>query len=130
MQDNKIDYSSFLNKKEKLESQAKTAIFVAINKKIVGLIAIADTLKQDSEKIIKSIQNLNIKTAMITGDNKKTANAIAKQTGITYVISEVLPEGKVNEIKKLQKTLFILIFLNNLMNHKFTTHKNINNQYK
>ena len=103
IKDNKINYDSLKEQLENLESQAKTAILIAVNKKLAGIIAIADEVKEDSKKAIKSLHKMGFKTAMITGDNKRTAEAIAKTVGIDYVLAEVLPEGKVNEIKKLQK---------------------------
>ena len=103
IKDNKINYASFKEQLEQLESQAKTAILIAVNKKPAGIIAIADDVKEDSKKAIKSLHKMGFKTAMITGDNKRTAEAISKTVGIDYVLAEVLPDGKVNEIKKLQK---------------------------
>ena len=87
----------------KLESQAKTTIIVSYNNKTIGIIGIADTLKEHSKEAIEELHKLGKKTIMITGDNKKTAEAIAKQVGIDYVLAEVLPEDKAEEIKKLQK---------------------------
>lgn len=99
----KISYVEHIGDQEVLEDEAKTAMFVAFDKKIVGILAVADTLKENSAKVIADIEALGIQTAMITGDNARTAQAIAKKVGITYVISDVLPEGKVAEVKKLQK---------------------------
>ncbi len=101
--DNNIEYSEYIVEQEKLEDEAKTAMFVVIDDIVSGLIAVADTLKENSYLVIDEIEKLGIKTAMITGDNERTAIAIAKKTGIDYVIANVLPEGKVDEIKKLQK---------------------------
>jgi Cu+-exporting ATPase len=99
----KINYSHLKSDMERLENEAKTAIMVAINNKPAGIIAIADDVKEDSKKAIAALHRMGFKTAMITGDNKRTANAIAKKVGIDYVLAEVLPEGKVSEIKNLQK---------------------------
>lgn len=87
---------------ERLSNEGKTPIFVFENGKILGIIACADRLKKESIETIKKLQKLNIKTAMITGDNKNTAKKIAKEVGIDIVFSEVLPEDKANEVKKLQ----------------------------
>jgi Cu+-exporting ATPase len=87
---------------KRLEEEAKTAILVAIDGRIAGVIAVADTLKEDSVQAIRELEKMGIETAMITGDNRGTAEAIAKKVGISRVLTEVLPDGKVNEIKKLQ----------------------------
>lgn len=103
LKDKKINYKEFESDIKRLESEAKTAIVVAFGKKAAGLIAIADEVKPDSKKAIEQLHKMGYKTAMITGDNQRTADAIAKKVGMDYVIAEVLPEGKVAEIKKLQK---------------------------
>lgn len=103
LNENKINYKEYIPQQEKLEDEGKTAVFIVIDKRVAGIIAIADTLKENSEKAIREIEKMGIKTAIITGDNKRTAQAIAKKININYVISEVLPEGKVDEIKKLQR---------------------------
>jgi Cu+-exporting ATPase len=86
-----------------LEGEGKTTVLVLDKKKIYGIIAIADTIREDSIKAVKDLQKEKIFVYMITGDNKRTANAIGKQLGINHVISEVLPQDKANEVKKLQK---------------------------
>ncbi len=86
-----------------LENEAKTAMMVATEDVILGIIAVADPLKEDSVKAIRTLENMGIKTAMITGDNERTAQAIGRKVGISHVISEVLPDGKVEEVKNLQK---------------------------
>ena len=103
LEENKISYKSYLKEQERLEEEAKTAMFVVIDKKVAGIIAVADTIKESSQEAIKKLERMGIKTAMITGDNERTAKAIAKKIGLDHVISDVLPEGKVDEIKKLQK---------------------------
>ena len=85
-----------------LESQGKTAMIVAANKKVAGVIAVADTLKEHSVEAVKELKEMGIETIMLTGDNERTANAMAKQVGIDKVIANVLPAGKVDVIKKLQ----------------------------
>jgi len=86
-----------------LEEDGKTVVVLIYNKKVYGCIAIADTIREDSIKTVKELQKEKIFVYMITGDNKRTANAIGKQLGINHVISEVLPQDKANEVKKLQK---------------------------
>jgi Cu+-exporting ATPase len=86
----------------RLQSEAKTAILVAVDGKVQGIIAVADTVKDGSKEAIAELHRMGIKVAMITGDNQKTAEAIAKQVGIDEVLAEVLPEGKSAEVKKLQ----------------------------
>jgi Cu+-exporting ATPase len=88
--------------KSKLENEGKTVIMVADNK-ILGLVAVADTLKKSTKAAIKALHQMKIKSIMITGDNKRTAQAIAKQIGIDEVLAEVLPEDKAKEVKKLQQ---------------------------
>ncbi|MDD5146127.1 MAG: heavy metal translocating P-type ATPase [Candidatus Pacebacteria bacterium] len=87
---------------EKLENEGKTVVFLAMAEKLTGLLAIADTLKDYSQEAISSLQKLGKKVAIITGDNKRVADAIARELNIDYVLAEVLPQGKSEEIKKLQ----------------------------
>ncbi len=103
IESNKIDTKRIEDKLNEYESLGKTVMIVALNKKVIGLIAVSDELKKDSKGAIEELHKLGIKTVMITGDNKRTGEAIAKQVGIDRVLAGVLPEGKVNEIKKLQK---------------------------
>lgn len=98
-----IDYQAFEEDMVRLEEEAKTAMLVSSTQEVLGIIAVADALKDDVHDVIKSIEKYGIKTAMITGDNERTAKAIAKKAGISHVISNVLPEGKVDEIINLQK---------------------------
>ncbi len=85
-----------------LEDQAKTVVFVVKNNQAIGLIAIADTLKSDAVEALAKLKALGVKTAMITGDNHPTAQAIARELGITEVLAEVLPQDKSVEVKRLQ----------------------------
>ncbi len=77
----------------KLEDEAKTAVIVAIDGKIVGVMGIADTIKENAREAIEELHRMGKKVGMITGDNRRTANAIAKQLKIDYVLAEVLPGG-------------------------------------
>jgi Cu+-exporting ATPase len=87
---------------DRLQSEAKTAMLVAVNGQVRGIIAVADTVKDGSKEAIAVLHRMGLKVAMITGDNQKTADAIAKQVGIDTVLAEVLPDGKSTEVKKLQ----------------------------
>lgn len=86
----------------KLADEGKTPLFAAINGELVVTIAVADTLKEGSQEAINNLHQQGIRVAMITGDNKRTANAIAKELGIDEVLAEVLPDGKVDAVKSLQ----------------------------
>ena len=86
----------------RLQSEAKTAMLVAIDGRVEGVIAVADTVKDNSKEAIDELHRMGLKVVMITGDNQKTAEAIAKQVGIDEVLAEVLPEGKSSEVRKLQ----------------------------
>ncbi|HLF54084.1 MAG TPA: heavy metal translocating P-type ATPase [Candidatus Nanoarchaeia archaeon] len=88
---------------QSLESKGNTVMALSVNNKILGLIAVADQLKENSKEAILKLKEMGKKVAMITGDNKRTANAIASQLGIDYVLAEVLPEDKEKEIRKLQR---------------------------
>jgi len=88
---------------DQLANEGKTPMYVAIDQQLAGIIAVADTTKENSAKAVEALHKLGIKVAMITGDNARTANAIAKQVGIDVVLAEVLPKDKANEVKKLQK---------------------------
>ncbi len=86
----------------RLQSEAKTAMLISINRKVEGVIAVADTIKDGSKEAIAELHKMGLQVAMITGDNQKTAEAIAKQVGVDTVLAEVLPEGKSSEVKNLQ----------------------------
>jgi Cu+-exporting ATPase len=87
-----------------LAGEGKTPMYIAIDGKIAGIIAVADTVKESSKKAIEKLHEMGIEVAMITGDNKRTAEAIARQVGIDRILAEVLPQDKANEVKKLQAT--------------------------
>jgi Cu+-exporting ATPase len=87
---------------ERLQSEAKTAMLVIVDGQVRGLIAVADTVKDSSASAIADLHRLNLKVAMLTGDNAKTAAAINSQVGTDLVLAEVLPDGKSAEIKRLQ----------------------------
>ncbi len=87
-----------------LEDDGKTAMLMAAGNKLEAIIAVADTLKESSGEAIKDLQDMGIEVYMITGDNQRTANAIAKQVGIKNVLAEVLPENKAQEVEKLKRS--------------------------
>lgn len=97
-----VDISNILSIMEELEGNGKTAMLASIDGQYAGLIAVADTIKETSKKAIKRLRDMNIEVIMMTGDNQRTAKAIGKEVGIDHVIAEVLPEGKAEEVKKLQ----------------------------
>lgn len=97
-----IPLSSIEFEVERLQSEAKTAMLVAVDNQLAGIIAVADTIKDASKEAIEGLHRMGLKVVMMTGDNKKTAEAIARQVGIESVLAEVLPEGKSSEVKKLQ----------------------------
>ena len=102
MDERHIGLGNLASASDALASQGKTTMYSAKDGKIAGIIAVADTVKESSLRAIKKLHKMGIEVAMITGDNKRTAEAIAKQVGIDRVLSEVLPEDKANEVKKLQ----------------------------
>ncbi|PEU77338.1 heavy metal translocating P-type ATPase [Bacillus cereus] len=97
-----IDIEEVSKSMEALEREGKTAMLIAIDKKYAGIVAVADTVKGTSKAAIARLKKMGLDVVMITGDNTQTAQAIAKQVGIDHVIAEVLPEGKAEEVKKLQ----------------------------
>ena len=103
MEESKVSIEICKKELKTLEEEAKTVIAVAKNNKLIGLIAIADTLKADAKEAIEKLAKLNVETYMITGDNKRTANAIASEVGIKNVLAEVLPQDKAKKVKELQK---------------------------
>jgi P-type Cu+ transporter len=88
---------------ERLQSEAKTAILVAVDGSVRGVIAVADTVKEGSVEAIAELKEMGLRVVMITGDNRQTGEAIARQVGVDQVLAEVLPGGKVDEVKKLQE---------------------------
>lgn len=90
--------------RENFAEQGKTPLYFSKDNKIIGTIAVADTIKEDSKTAIRNLNQMGIETVMITGDNHRTAEAIAKQVGIHKVVAEVLPEDKEKEVRKLQES--------------------------
>ncbi|MED3158461.1 heavy metal translocating P-type ATPase, partial [Bacillus thuringiensis] len=102
MKEFNIDIEEVSKSMEALEREGKTAMLIAIDKEYAGIVAVADTVKDTSKAAIARLKKMGLDVVMITGDNTQTAQAIAKQVGIDHVIAEVLPEGKAEEVKKLQ----------------------------
>jgi P-type Cu+ transporter len=103
MKENDITINDPDNQMDALEKAGKTAMLVSIDGIYAGIIAVADTIKETSKDAISRLKEMGLKVIMITGDNQQTAQYIAKQVGIDHVIAEVLPEGKADEVKKLQQ---------------------------
>ena len=103
MEENGIDFSGASAVLEKLEDEGKTAMLMAVDGRAEAVFAVADTLKEQSADAIAELQGMGVETYMITGDNHRTASAIAKQVGIEHVLAEVLPEHKAEEVEKLKR---------------------------
>ena len=99
-----VNFTDKVNEKAvEFANEGKTPLFFEMDKKLLGIIAVADVIKEDSAEAIKQMQNMGIKVYMLTGDNKKTASAIAKLAGVDEVVAEVLPDGKESVINDLKK---------------------------
>ncbi len=103
MMKHQISAEHVLETMSKLETAGKTAMLAAVDGQYAGMVAVADTIKETSPTAIARLKQMGIEVIMITGDNQRTAEAIAKQVGIDHVLAEVLPEGKADEVKKLQQ---------------------------
>lgn len=102
MEEERVHIASMEDSVQELASEGKTPMYIAIDKELAGIIAVADVVKPSSKEAIEQLQAMGIEVAMITGDNRRTAEAIAKQVGITRVLSEVLPQDKSQEVQKIQ----------------------------
>ncbi len=111
-----ISTQNLRHKIEELENQAKTVIAVSQNDTVIGIIAIADTLKEDAKEAVSKLRLAGIETSMVTGDNKRTADAIAKQLGIEKVFAEVLPQDKAEKVKMLQQNGLKVAFVGDGIN--------------
>jgi Cu+-exporting ATPase len=116
MNEEGINFSGLELELTRLEEEAKTAMLVAKNGKCVGVVAEADTLKDDSVKAIAELEKLGLQTTMLTGDNRRTGEAIAKKVGISKVLAEVLPDKKVAEIQRLQKEVGLVAMVGDGIN--------------
>lgn len=111
-----VESSSKEKAMQALEKEAKTVMLVGVDGCLAGMVAVADTLKTDSTAAIKALHRMGLKTAMITGDNVRTAQAVARNVGIDHVVAEVLPGEKVDEIKALQKRFGTVAFVGDGIN--------------
>jgi Cu+-exporting ATPase len=102
MADRGVQLGSLLDEAERLENEGKTAMFIAGGGEPLGIVAVADTLKETSARAVAELHRMGLQVAMITGDNRRTAEAIARQVGIDRVLAEVLPQDKAAEVRKLQ----------------------------
>ena len=102
MNENKVDLTDKERQIEKLEREGKTAMLLAVDKKLAGIIAVADGIKETSQAAIRELQDMGLKVFMITGDNERTARAIGAQVGIENILADVLPEDKASEVEKLK----------------------------
>lgn len=104
MQANLVDITPVLSQMEQFEEKGKTAMLASIDGEFAGLAAVSDTVKETSKQAIERLKEMGIEVIMLTGDNERTAKAIGEEVGVDYVIADVLPEQKAEEIKKLQNT--------------------------
>jgi Cu+-exporting ATPase len=105
LQDHGVNVEAGLSTLTDWQGQAKTAMLVAIDGQLAGLVAVADAVRDETLAVLTALREMGLQTAMLTGDNRRTAEAIARLAGIDQVVAEVLPDGKVTEIKHLQERL-------------------------
>ncbi|MBC8264545.1 MAG: copper-translocating P-type ATPase [Anaerolineales bacterium] len=116
MREHEIDPTPLEVELVRLEEEAKTAMLVSTNGTLAGVIAVADTLKEDSIQAIRELEQLGLETAILTGDNQRTAEAIARKVGISRVLAEVLPDGKVEVIQELQEKVGLVAMVGDGIN--------------
>jgi len=116
MQEHGLDPAPLEETLRQLEEEAKTAMLVAVDGELAGVVAVADTLKDDSLDAIRELHRMGLETVMITGDNQRTGEAIARRVGIDHVLAEVLPDGKVTEVQKLQERFGLVAFVGDGIN--------------
>lgn len=102
MEERGVRLHGWTDKAEELSRRGKTPMFLAVDEKIAGLIGVADTLKENSKEAVETLRRMGLEVVMLTGDNERTARAIASQIGMDRVLAEVLPERKAEEVKRLQ----------------------------
>jgi len=103
MKERGLSLNGLEKKATELLEQGKTVVFLGVDSQVAGIIALADTLKPGAKEALQTLRKMGIETAMLTGDNRRTAEAIAREVGINHVLAEVLPEHKAREVKKLQE---------------------------
>ena len=102
MEEKKVSLNGLSNKAEQLSNEGKTSMFLAVDGEVAGIIAVADTLKENSKKAVEALHQMGLEVVILTGDNQRTARAIAKQIGVDRILAEVLPEMKAEEVRRLQ----------------------------
>ena len=116
MEEEGIDLTPMAETLRRLEEEAKTVVLVAADGQLLGVIAIADTLKEDARAAVEALHRMGIRTAMVTGDNRRTARAVAERVGIDDVLAEVLPEGKVAAVREIQERFGTVAFVGDGIN--------------
>jgi len=116
MEEEGVDLTPVAETLRRLEEEAKTVVLVAADGQLLGVIAIADTLKEDARAAVEALHRMGIRTAMVTGDNQRTARAVAERLGIDDVLAEVLPEGKVAAVRQIQEQFGTVAFVGDGIN--------------
>jgi len=116
MEEEGVDLTPMAETLRRLEEEAKTVVLVAADGRLLGTIAIADTLKEDARVAVEALHRMGIRTAMVTGDNRRTARAVAERLGIDDVLAEVLPEGKVAAVREIQERFGTVAFVGDGIN--------------
>ncbi|MCX7751209.1 MAG: HAD-IC family P-type ATPase, partial [Candidatus Bipolaricaulota bacterium] len=116
MEEAGIDLEPLADTLVRLEEEAQTVVVVAADGRALGVLGVADTLKDDAVAAVEELGRMGIRTAMITGDNWRTARAMARRAGIDHVLAEVLPDGKVAEVRRLQEEFGTVAFVGDGIN--------------
>lgn len=116
LEDNGVAYGAVESEVERLEAEAKTVVFVAVGGRLGGVIAVADPMKPGAADAVKAFEEMRLKVAMITGDNARTAAAVARSVGIDRVLAEVLPQDKAREVQRLQEAGEVVGFVGDGIN--------------
>ncbi len=116
LQQKNIDYGKYISDQKKIEEEGKTTIFVALDKEVIGLIGVADTLKEESKNVIAKLKEMGLKTVMLTGDSERTAKSIGEKIGVDVVVANLLPADKVREVQKIQEKYKTVIMVGDGIN--------------